>query len=161
MIGFVFSKIKVYLLAAAAIAALVSAAYYYYTNTQARLMAYAANQALLEVSVQQQQETIQVLQADVARMTGTIDTLNTEFAESRQRVRDLETTFRENSGGGERDFGEIAAERAALVERIVNTGTQEVLRCFELLSGATATPEEIANEKFDDCIINDSAHRMQ
>lgn len=161
MIGFLFSKVKVYLLTGAVIAALAAVAYYYYNDTQSRLAAYAATQAVLEVSIQQQQETIQALQSDVARMTGTIQTLNTEFAASRERVRELETTFRENSGGGERDFGNIAAERAGLVERIVNTGTQEVLRCFELLSGATATPEEIASEKFNDCIINDSTSGMQ
>lgn len=161
MIGLIFSKIRVYLLAGVAVAALVGAAYYYYTDTQKRLTAYAEIQAQLEISLQYQQETIQSLQGDIDRMTSTIQTLNTEFADSRQRVRELENTFRENSGGGERDFGEIAAERAALVERIVNTGTQEVLRCFELLSGAPATPEEIANEKFNDCIINNSARRMQ
>jgi TolA-binding protein len=161
MIAFLFSKVKVYLLTAAAVAALVAAGYYYYTNTQARLSAYAANQAVLELSVRQQQQTINALQSDINRMTDTIETLNTEFADSRQRVRELEDTFRQNSGGGERDFGEIAAERAALVERLVNNGTQEVLRCFELLSGATATSEEIASEKFNDCVVNTSTRRVQ
>lgn len=161
MIGLLFSRLKTRLISIMAVSLIIAAAYFYYTNTQSRLATYAANQALLTASIQQQQLTIDQLQNDISLMTDTLTTLNTEFADSRNRVRELENTFRENSGGGERDFGEIAAQRAALVERIVNNGTQDVLRCFELLSGAAATPEEIASENFNDCIINNSASRMQ
>lgn len=148
------SKLRLYFIVAAAIFGFLAAVYYYYTDTQAKLAEYAGAQAVLTETLTSQQALIDSLKSDIQSMNEIISTLNADFAESRQQVRDLESKFNQNSGGGERDFGDIAAQRATLVEKLVNTATQEVLRCFELLSGSEATPEEIANEKFANCIVN-------
>ena len=133
---------------------IAGAAYLYYKDTQAALQQYAANQAMLEISVNTQRAATASLQQDISRMATTITQINAEFAQSRQQVKELETKFTQNSAGKERDIGVLAAAKPALIEKVVNTATQDVLRCFELLTGDSAKPGEVTNEKFSSCIVN-------
>lgn len=146
------SKTRLYLIAGAAVGALALAAYVYYTDTQNRLQTFASNQKVLEISVDQQRQTIDALNEDIQRLLATIADLNQEFAQSREAVRELERKFNQSANGDQRDFGELAAEKPGLVEKIVNNGTQDVFRCFELLSGDQAELKELDNEELIDCI---------
>lgn len=148
------TKARLYLIAGAAVSALALAAYVYYTDTQNRLQMFASNQKVLEISVDQQRETITEMTEDIQRLLATIANLNQDFADSRETVRELERKFNQSANGSERDFGKLAAEKPALVEKIVNSGTQDVFRCFELLSGDPADLEELDNEELIDCINN-------
>jgi septal ring factor EnvC (AmiA/AmiB activator) len=148
------TKSRLYIIAGAALTALGLALYVYYIDTQNRLQMFASNQKVLEISVDQQRETITELTEDIQRLLATIADLNQSFSESREAVRKLENKFNQSANGDERDFGELAAEKPALIEKVVNSGTQDVFRCFELLSGDTADLEELDNEELIDCINN-------
>jgi hypothetical protein len=66
----------------------------------------------------------------------------------------LRDRFNANAKGEKRDWGKAAAEKPAQVERAVNRGTVNALRCLEIASGAPLTeaeknatkPEEINKE---------------
>lgn len=161
MLTGMFSRTRLYLIAGAASATVVGMLYFYYTDTQSRLADYAANQEILESSLEVQRTTITVLRDDIARINEVIGNLNDDFSRSREQVQELENKFRQSANGDQRDFGALAAEKPGLVQNIVNNGTQDVLRCFELLSGDTATAEERQNEKFIDCFNDDSTDSMQ
>lgn len=148
------SKFKIYLILGAIILGFGAAVYIYYKDTQAALETYAANQARLETSLALQKAATDSLRGDIVKMTAAITTINAEFAQSRQQVKDLELKFSQTTAGDPRDIGVLAATKPALVEKIVNTATQDVLRCFELLAGDSANPGENNNEKFSSCITD-------
>lgn len=150
----IFNKLKLYIILISLLGAAAYAGYYYYKDTQARLTQYAINQERLQASLAQQIETTETLLSDIDRLQATMQTLNTEFTESRRRVSDLETRFNQNSAGDDRDIGELAAARPGLVEKVVNTATQDVFRCLELLSGSQAAEGEADNANIQDCITN-------
>lgn len=161
LVSGLFTRTRLYLIAGSLAAAVVGMLYFYYTDTQSRLANYAATQEVLQSNIEIQRTTITVLRDDISRINEIIGNLNTEFSRSRERVQELENKFRQSSNGDQRDFGELAAEKPGLVQKIVNTGTQEVFRCFELLSGDSAESQERQNEKFIDCINDDSTDIVQ
>lgn len=146
---------------AAAFAVFAAGAYWYYRDTQAALQAYAANTAVLETSLQSQKETTLALQQDIEHMRQVLGLLNKEFTQSRAQVVELEKKFNQTKSGADRDLGTLAAEKPGLIEKSVNTGTREVFRCLELLSGATPTQGEKDDQKYNACIISTEPNGMQ
>jgi predicted nuclease with TOPRIM domain len=128
----------------AAIGAVVYGGYVYVTNLQNELKA-RTEQVTESKNVQaEQQETITELLSDNERKNTTISTLNEKLQASRKSVTDLENKFDKTSKLlGERDIGRLAVGRPEIIERIINKGTEDVNRCFEILSGKPLTQEEI------------------
>lgn len=151
----IFKRFRVYLIMFAAFATFAGVAYWYYQDTQKALQAYAQNQATLETSLQLQRQATESLQRDIVVMQSTITELNDAFAQSRQRVNELENKFNTSANGDARDLGAIAEQKPALIQRVINNGTKEAGRCIELLSGATPTEEDYNNEELVDCISTD------
>ena len=77
-----------------------------------------------------------------------IQDINRELAETtgrhRAEVDALTRKFSQDAKGQPRDFGQFAKERPELVERLVNRGTRNAMRCLEIASGAPRTSEEIS-----------------
>ena len=151
----IFKRFRVYLIMFAAFATFAGVAYWYYQDTQKALQTYAQNQATLETSLLLQRQATESLQRDIVVMQSTITQLNDAFAQSRQRVNELESKFNTSANGDARDIGELAEQKPALVERVINNGTRDVNRCIELLSGAVPTQEDYNNEELVDCISTD------
>ena len=151
----IFKRFRVYLIMFAAFATFAGVAYWYYQDTQKALQAYAQNQATLETSLQLQRQATESLQRDIVVMQSTITELNDAFAQSRQRVNELENKFNTSANGDARDLGAIAEQKPALIQRVINNGTKEAGRCIELLSVATPTEEDYNNEELVDCISTD------
>jgi|TARA_B110000495_G_scaffold201940_1_gene220631 septal ring factor EnvC (AmiA/AmiB activator) len=149
-----FGKLKVYLIMFGAFAMFAGVAYWYYLDTQKQLKGYAQNQAKLEIGIDLQRKQTVNLLADIQLMNTALVELNEDFVESRKQVRELEKTFTQKKNGEARDFGKLAEAKSGLVEKIINSGTVNVLRCFELLSGATPTEKENENENLQHCISN-------
>ena len=55
----------------------------------------------------------------------------------------LSKKFSQDAKGQPRDFGQFAKEKPELVERLVNRGTKNAMRCLEIASGAPRTEAEI------------------
>ena len=147
-----FARIRVYLIMFAAFTAFAGVAYWYYQQSQAAIKQYAENQAKLESALVSQQQVTQQLLDDIEIMESVITTINDEFAKSRQRVRELEDKFNRSADGSSRDIGELAEEKPALVENVINRATAKTFRCVELLSGAVIKPEELDDEELANCI---------
>ena len=149
-----FGRLKVYIIMFSAFAMFAGVAYWYYQDSQKQLIGYAQNQAKLEIGIELQRKQAVTLLADIKLMNTTLIELNEDFVESRKQVRELEKTFTEKKNGEARDFGKLAEQKSGLVEKIINSGTANVLRCFELLSGATPTEKENQDENLQHCINN-------
>jgi hypothetical protein len=148
----IFGRLKVYFIMFAAFAVFAGVAYWYYQNTQKQIIAYAKNQATLETTVELQKQTTLALQRDLVKANNALVTLTDEFAESRKNVKELETIFNQSKDGTKRDFGEESIKDPKYVEGEINKGSNEVFRCFELLSGQKPTEGDKNEAEYINCI---------
>ena len=123
-------------------------AYWYYTDTQERMRVLAENNAKLEIAVQTQQQAIEQQKKDIAAVNAANDALNKEFQASRAEVDDLKGKFNKVSKVvGARDIGKQAIAFPKSIEKIITKGSNNVMRCFEILSGQPLTEKEANAEK--------------
>ena len=137
-------KIAIGGLALAAIGGVIYAGYVYVTNLQNELAARIEQTVKLEQTTLKQQETINQMIEDSERKNAIISNLNEDLKKARDGISDLQDKFNKTSKLlGERDIGKLAVGRPELIEKVINKGTSDVNRCFEILSGAPLTGEEI------------------
>lgn len=146
-----FAKLKVYLIMFAAFAAFAGVAYWYYQDTQKALRTYAENQGKLEGAIATQAAANEALRNDLVNMQVAFNELNTAFEEAREQVRNVEKLFTQGTDGRDMTVGERAVEDPEYIEEQVNTGTNELFRCFEILTGAPIGDED-ANAKYVKCV---------
>jgi predicted nuclease with TOPRIM domain len=128
----------------------VAGGLYYITNLKANLAVSEMNNKTLKDGIEQQQQLIEQMQKDVAQIQA-INSELTEVAEKqRQEVQDLSNRFNVNARGESRDFGALAAAKPAVIERAINRGTKNALRCLEIASGAPHTEEELNARKLSE-----------
>lgn len=135
----------------AAFAAFAGVAYWYYQDTQKALRTYAENQGKLEGAIATQAAANEALRNDLVNMQVAFNELNTAFEEARQQVRNVEKLFEQGTDGRDMTVGERAVEDPEYIEEQVNTGTNELFRCFEILTGAPIGDED-ANAKYVKCV---------
>ncbi len=125
------------------IVVMIAGGFYYITGLRADLAVSEMNNKRLEEGIQVQQALMEQMKADIAQ----IQTINQDLAQEadrqRKEVAQLQNRFSVNSKGEARDFGALAAERPDVVQRAVNRGTVNALRCLELASGAPHTEQEL------------------
>ena len=110
--------------------------YWYYNDTQERLAILQENNAKLETAVQLNEETISSLQADYAKASTELASLNEAYTSIRRQNQELADKLQQI------DLTAAAIANAAGIERAVNRGTYNAGRCFELLSGAELNEKE-------------------
>jgi ABC-type bacteriocin/lantibiotic exporter with double-glycine peptidase domain len=120
------------------VVAIIAGGLWYVTNLKADLATSEANNRQLVEATREQNLLIEQMKVDVA----SIQKANAELqAQNEKQRQDVETL---NSKFSKRDFGALAAEKPAVVEKLVNRGTKNALRCMELASGAPLNDQELA-----------------
>jgi ABC-type bacteriocin/lantibiotic exporter with double-glycine peptidase domain len=120
------------------VVAIIAGGLYYLINIKADLAISEANNRQLVEATREQNLLIEQMKQDVAA----IQQANAELQQQNERQRrDVETL---NSKFSKRDFGALAAEKPAVVEKLVNRGTKNALRCMELAAGAPLNEAEKA-----------------
>jgi len=127
-----------------AIVVIVAGGLWYVTGLRADLAVSEMNNKTLKDGIEQQQRLIEQMQRDVAQIQEINADLANEADRQRAEVRDLVDRFNVNARGESRDFGAIAAARPGVVERLVNRGTANAMRCLAIASGAPHTAAELA-----------------
>ena len=117
-------------------AAITGIFYWYYTDSQAKMTVLYENNAKLETAVAISEQTIDTLQADFRKANEELTRVNQEFAAIREQNRVLSDKLARH------DLGVLGAGKPGLVERLVDRGSANAGRCFELLSGAPLTDRE-------------------
>jgi TolA-binding protein len=131
-------------IATLAIVVIVAGGLWYVTGLRADLAVSEMNNKTLKDGIEQQQRLIEQMQKDVAQIQEINSSLAQEADRQRAEVRDLVDRFNVNARGESRDFGAIAAARPGVVERLVNRGTANAMRCLAIASGAPHTAAELA-----------------
>jgi nucleoside phosphorylase len=111
---------------------------YYVTNIKADLAISEANNQKLIDATKAQNELIEQMQKDITLIQETNKQLAEQNEKQKQDVATLSSKF------SKRDFGALAAEKPAVVEKLINRGTTNAMRCLELSSGAPLNEKEKA-----------------
>ena len=141
---------QVYLVMGVVVLMMAGAFYLYYKDSQATIRAQAQVMATQQVQIAQGEEIIQQNKDDRAQQARITEQMAIAFDESRQAVDDLRDKFEKvnEATKKKRDIGKLAASRKAKrLEKIFNNATDNVFRCYEILSGVPLTEEEISATK--------------
>ena len=128
-----------------AVATMMLGFWLYYKNTQKRLQEAAQQNAQQAVQIQEQKAIQEQMQKDIQKGNQLRQEVNKTFQQTQRSIDDMRTKFtpRTDPATGQTvTLGEKAVEKTDTVERAVNRGTYDQLRCFELLTGSPLTEEE-------------------
>lgn len=117
---------------------------YYVINLKADLAISENNNKKLQDGIQEQQALMKQMTEDIAAIQQINRDLSDIVGKHKAEVDALSKKFSQDARGQPRDFGQFAKEKPELVERLVNRGTKNAMRCLEIASGAPRTAEEIA-----------------
>jgi predicted nucleic acid-binding Zn-ribbon protein len=121
------------LIAAGTFVFVVVAFYIYHKTTQARIETLLKENGRLELVIQQQKDAIEQIQKDYKSVIESKDELSKKIEQTQTEVQELrEKLFRENLG--KKPLEELATKKTTLIEKKINKATEEVFKCFELLS---------------------------
>ena len=110
--------------------------FFHVSNLKADLAISQANNSKLEEGIREQHELMESMRKDIESIKKVNEDLNRQREELQKDKDTLTAKF------SKRDFGALAAEKPNVVERLVNRGTTNAIRCIELASGAPLTEEE-------------------
>ena len=123
---------------------------YYLMNMKAVLEVERQNSKTLQEAIQKQQAVLVIQQQDIKK----IAEANTQMVEAievgNKRIADLDTKFTQSKNGKPRDVSTLARAKPGLVEKAINKGTVNAIRCLEISSGSPLTNEEVAVTKLSE-----------
>lgn len=112
-------------------------AYTYYITTQETIRVLAGNNAKLEIAVATNEEALTSLKESYTAAMEENNKINKAYADIREQNSRLSSKL------ADMDLGLLAVEKTDSIERAINRGTVNAGRCFEILSGAELTEDEI------------------
>ena len=138
---FILGKLKMILILTVVIGAVGFGAWKYYQYTQEQIRIYAVNAATAELAQQEAEAAVESLKRDMVEIQQQFTVVSKKFEVAKGRVSALENKLSEH------EIGDLAQKKPKLIEKIIDKGTQDVLRCYEILTGSPLTDEEIAVTK--------------
>ncbi len=124
------------------IVVILAAAVWYVTGLRGDLAVSEQNAKLLQQSMAAQKEAIEAMQRDLKLQQDINRQMNETVERQKKDIASLSDKFTTNAKGERRDFGAIAAAKPDSIERAVNRGTVNAMRCFEIASGAELNEKE-------------------
>lgn len=115
---------------------------YWITGLRADLATSQANAEKLKQAVESQQAAMEQMKIEQEQIRAMTKAVNDQVTKQNNDVNALRDRFNSNARGEKRDWGKSAAEKPGLVEKAVNRGTINALRCLEIASGAPLTEAE-------------------
>ena len=112
------------------------------TGLRADLAVSQENSRKLVDAIDRQQDAIKKMQDDQEKIRQINNDLNTTIKLQNKDVENLRDRFSQNAKGEVRDFGKTAVAKPQSLERAVNRGTVNAMRCLEIASGASLTDLE-------------------
>ena len=115
----------------------------YVKNLKADLATSEANNLKLEQSVESQKAVIKQMKEDFEAMTKIKAEIEKQNKILKAEFAALDKKFNKINGKGEvRDIGDLATKRPESVEKIINKGSTNAMRCSEIAMGSPLTEKE-------------------
>ena len=115
---------------------------WYVTGLRANLAVSQENERKMEQALQEQQEAIAQMQREAEQIKEINKDLDAKIKAQEADFKTLEDKFEKTKSGKKRDFGGNAVKKPGLVEKAINKGSLDAMRCLELASGGELTEEE-------------------
>ena len=115
---------------------------WYVTGLRANLAVSQENGRKMEQAMQEQQEAIAQMQREAEQIKEINKDLDTKIKAQQADYKTLENKFETTKSGKKRDFGGTAVKKPGLVERAINNGSLDAMRCLEIASGGALTEAE-------------------
>lgn len=128
---------KMYLIVAALLGAVGYGLWAYYQYTQEQIRVYATNAATAQQAQEASEAALVQVQIDLQEVQEQFNIVSEKFNAAQERVNDLEEKLSKH------EIGMLAENKPGLVEKVVDNGTKDVLRCFEIMSGSPLTEDEL------------------
>jgi hypothetical protein len=109
---------------------------WYVTGLRADLAVSEMNNQKLQDGIDAQQALMEQMRVDIAQIQSINKDLQEQNQKQKQDVDNLSKKF------DKRDLGVVAAEKPEVIEKLVNRGSKNALRCLELAAGAPLTEQE-------------------
>lgn len=143
MFGFL-SGIQAKFIAAVILVLMLLAAWFYVKHLESSLDAAQSKIARFEDVISSQKLAMDNLKNDIIRMNEVTTQYSNKVDKIERDVMRNVNSMSETKTGKARDFNKIVNKHPDLMEKTINQGTKEALRCNELASGAPLTPGERA-----------------
>ena len=115
----------------------------YVKNLKADLAVSEADNMKLEESVAEQKAVIEQVQADFKKQQEISKKLQEVNSTLAKELKDTEEKFNKvNASGKKRDVGNLAIKKSKIIEKVINKGTANANRCFEIATGSPLTEKE-------------------
>ena len=115
----------------------------YVKTLKADLEVSEANNSKLMESVDSQKAVIAQMKADweaINKIKAELEHTNQQLTKEKLALNDRFNKL--NASGKKRDVGALALEKAKAIERVINKGTANANRCFEIATGSPLTEKE-------------------
>ena len=154
------AKFKVKLILAGIIISLLFGIWWAWNDMQATIQRQAGVIVAQDVKIKGKEKIILQQKSDIKKQRIITNKLNNKFNVSRTKVEQLEGKFDKlgNSSKITRDLGKLAIAKPRLIQRVINNGSKESLRCIEIISGAELTADEMAATRKSQ--INDACYEI-
>lgn len=136
-------KLIIFLVILAFVGTVVGGAFVYYKDSQATIAALNQQTVSLSQAVDQQNETIVSMEKSIKEQIVIRESMMKKIESARKDVEKLQTKLVSH------DLKFIASKKATLLEKKINTATNDVLRCFEIATGDVILPNEKNNQCSD------------
>jgi hypothetical protein len=130
------------MIATVVIVVIVAGGLWLISGLRADLAVSQENTRKMEQAVATQQALITKMQEDQQAINAINKELNDTIRNQDRDLDSLRDRFDRSADGSRRDFGSAAAEKPGSLERAVNRGTVNAMRCLEIASGAPLTQAE-------------------
>lgn len=125
-----------------AIVVIIASGLYYVTGLRADIATLKGNNEKLEDGIKKQELYIQQMENDIKEIKNINAELDKEKQRQQQEIQSLSDKFNYSANGQKRDLGEIANKKPKSVQRAINNGTKNAIRCLELATGAELNEKE-------------------
>jgi ABC-type anion transport system duplicated permease subunit len=115
-------------------------------QAQQDLVILERNEVELKEALATQSETLKTKELEYVTIVKLSSDLRSIASTQAREVKELNDKLNVKANGQSRDLGELARAKPAMVQGIVNRATDDVNRCFEVLTGATVKEGEVNNE---------------
>jgi len=132
---YIYGVLAIFLFSAA------GGAYWYYSWSQDEIKTLRDNNSRLGTAVTLQKATISTMEKDAVRSGRQVLLVSKQFRNARSENNALRTKLAKH------DLAYLAENKPGLITKIVNKGTSDVGRCFEILSGSELTAKELTATK--------------
>jgi len=125
--------------------ALLTSGFFYVKFLLAKLDAAEQREATYQSVISKYQAQLDSYKDDLLKIQGLNEEVLETYEIAKEEYRSLQKRFEQTTSGNKRDLNFLAISKPGLIEKRINNGTKDALRCNELMTGAELNTNDDSN----------------